>query len=116
MNDSKCMGAKVYHYSKCATCRRVINDLNDKGIELELRDIFKERLSRDEIRKLLERANISAKEALRKRHRLYKEIIKKDYSDDEIIELMAKDPSLIERPIVVMDGKVFIKPDVRTLQ
>ncbi len=109
------MVTKVYHYSKCATCRRVINDLENKDIELELRDIFKERLSKDEIRKLLKIANKSAREALRKRHRLYKEIVEKGYSDDEIIELMAKDPSLIERPIVVIDNKAFIRPDVGNL-
>lgn len=109
------MVTKVYHYSKCATCRRVINDLENKGIELELRDIFKERLSKDEIRELLKIANKSAREALRKRHRLYKEIVEKGYSDDEIIELMAKDPSLIERPIVVIDNKAFIRPDVGNL-
>lgn len=109
------MGTKVYHYSKCATCKRVINDLENKGIELELRDIFKERLSKDEIRELLKMTNKSAREALRKRHRLYKEIVEKGYSDDEIIELMAKDPSLIERPIVVIDNKAFIRPDVGNL-
>jgi len=109
------MKVKVYHYSKCATCRRTIDELYKKGIELELRDIFKDRLSKEEVKALLTSAGVSAREALRKKHKLYKEIIEKGYSDDEIVELMANDPSLIERPIIVANGKVFIRPDVRSL-
>ncbi len=109
------MKVKVYHYSRCATCRRVIDELYRKGIELELRDIFKDRLSKEEIKELITTAGINAREALRKKHKLYKDIIEKGYSDDKIVELMANDPSLIERPIIITDGKVFIRPEQRSL-
>jgi arsenate reductase len=56
-------------------------------------------------------ANISPKDALRKRDKMYKELgfDKKDYDDEQIIEFMVKYPSLIARPIIIKDGKAFIR-------
>ncbi len=101
---------KVYYYTKCKTCRNVIERLKDKE-ELELREFFKDRLSKEEIKEILKLANISARDMLRKKDRLYKELEfdKKDYSEDQIIELMIKYPSLINRPIIIKDGRVFIR-------
>ncbi len=86
--------------------------MSRKGYELELRDIFKDRLSKDEIKDLLARAGISARALVRKRSRLYKDIIDGKYTEEEIIDMMSKDPSLIERPIAMMDGKIFIRPEL----
>ncbi len=86
--------------------------MSRKGYELELRDIFKDRLSKDEIKDILARAGISARALVRKRSRLYKDIIDGKYTEEEIIDMMSKDPSLIERPIVMMDGKIFIRPEL----
>ncbi|MEM0367398.1 MAG: ArsC/Spx/MgsR family protein [Candidatus Nitrosocaldus sp.] len=99
----------VYHYSKCITCRRSI-DILSKEHKLELRDIFKDRLSKDEIRDILTRAGISARELVRRKSKAYKDVIDGKYSEEQIIEMMSNDPSLIERPIIIMGGKVFIRP------
>lgn len=102
---------KVYHYSRCITCRRSIDMLSSKGYDLELRDIFRDRLSRDEIRDILARAGISARELVRRKSRMYRDLVDGRYSDEEIIDMMSRDPSLIERPIVLVGEKVFIRPD-----
>ncbi|MCS6767582.1 MAG: ArsC/Spx/MgsR family protein [Candidatus Nitrosocaldus sp.] len=101
---------KVYHYSRCATCRRSINMLRKENHDLELRDIFKDRLSRDEIRMILAKAGLSARDLVRRRSRAYREILEGAYSDDEIIDMLCRDPSLIERPIIIMDEKVLVRP------
>jgi arsenate reductase len=106
---------KVYYYSRCTTCRKVIKGLKDNGLEPELREISVYRLSREEIKDILASAGITPKEALRKKHRLYRDILSKGYTDDEIVDLMVRDPTLIERPIVIVDGKVYIKPDLDKL-
>lgn len=86
--------------------------MSKKGYELELRDIFKDRLSKDEIRDILARAGINARMLVRRRSKAYKDIIDGKYTDEEIIEMMSRDPGLIERPIVIMDGKIFIRPEL----
>ncbi|MEM3103275.1 MAG: hypothetical protein QXL93_01175, partial [Candidatus Nitrosocaldus sp.] len=57
---------KVYHYSKCITCRRSI-DILSKEHKLELSDIFKDRLSKDEIRDIVAKAGVSVRELLRRK-------------------------------------------------
>lgn len=102
---------KVYYYERCKTCKNIIERFKNEGQTIELREFFKDRLSKEEIKELLRLANISAKDALRKRDKLYKELEldKKDYSEDELIDLMFKHPSLIARPIILKDGKAFIR-------
>lgn len=106
---------KVYHYSKCVTCRRSI-DILSREHELELRDIFKDRLSKDEIRDIIAKAGVSARELVRRKSKAYKDIIDGNYTDEEIIEMMSNDPSLIERPIIIMGGKVFIRPRLEKVE
>jgi len=108
--------AKVYYNPRCITCRRAIDRLKVNKIEFELQDFFKERLSKEEIKSLLKTAGLSARDALRKKDKMYKELKleEKNYSDDELIELMEKYPSLILRPIIVKDNKAVIanKPEI----
>ncbi len=101
----------VYYYNKCQTCRKVIEDLKKDNKELELIEFFKERLDKDKIKELLRAANIHPIDALRKRDKMYKELEldKKDYTEEELIEFMVKYPTLIARPIIIKDNKVFIR-------
>lgn len=107
---------KVYYNPRCITCRRAIDRLKANKMEFELQDFFKERLSKEEIKSLLKMAGLSARDALRKKDKMYKELRleEKDYSDDELIALMAKHPGLILRPIIVKDSKAVIanKPEI----
>ncbi len=81
-----------------------------------MQDFFKERLTRQEIASLLKMAGLSARDALRKKDKMYRELKldQKDYNDDELIALMEKYPGLILRPIIVKDNKAVIanKPEI----
>ena len=107
---------KVYYNPKCMTCRRAIDRLKAKKVEFELQGFFKERLSKDEIKSLLKMAGLSARDALRKKDKMYKELKleQKDYSDDELTKLMEKYPGLILRPIIVKNDRAVIanKPEI----
>jgi len=107
---------KVYYNPRCITCRRAIDRLKINKVEFELQDFFRERLSREEIVSLLKMAGLSARDALRKKDKMYKELKleQKDYSDDELIALMEKYPGLVLRPIIVKNNKAVIanKPEI----
>ncbi len=106
---------KVYYNQRCITCRRTIDRLKVNKIEFELRDFFKERLSKEEIKSLLTMARLSPRDVLRKKDKMYKELkLEKHNSDDQLIALMEKYPGLILRPIIVKDGKAVIanKPEI----
>ena len=107
---------KVYYNPRCITCRRAIDRLKINKVEFELQDFFRERLSREEIVSLLKMAGLSARDALRKKDKMYKELKleQKDYNDDELIALMEKYPGLVLRPIIVKNNKAVIanKPEI----
>lgn len=107
---------KVYYNPRCVTCRKAIDKLKANKVEFELQDFFKDKLTKQEIASLLKMAGISARDALRKKDKMYKElkIDQKDYSDSELIALMEKYPGLILRPIMVKDNRAVIanKPEI----
>jgi len=94
---------KFYCWSRWSTCTKARRALNQTSHEYEFRDFFKEQLSADEIRNLSKLTSIDEMFA-------WKSPSSKDYrelrgkaSDDELIELMIREPRLIRRPILT-DG------------
>lgn len=76
--------------------------LRESGIEFEKVNYYIEPLTEKKLRELIRKMGIKARELLRTTESIYRELElgKKDFSDDEIISLMAKHPDLIQRPIV----------------
>lgn len=112
MGSSVLMGEniKVYYRSTCITCRKTIQKLYSNGVKLELHDFFKEKLTKEDIKSLLKMAGLSAADILRRKDKMYKELQfdKKKYTENELIELIAKHPGLLLRPIIVKGGKAVV--------
>ena len=77
------------------------------GAELESRDLDKQRLTEAELEELI--GNRDYKEFLNARNELYRTRNMKDHppSRAEAIQLMAKEPNLIRRPVVIR-GSQFV--------
>lgn len=77
--------------------------LKERGAEFEAINYFETSLTEAHLRGLLKKLGLTAPEILRKDEPAAKAlgIGKKDFSDKELIALMAKHPDLIQRPIVV---------------
>lgn len=78
------------------------------GAELESRDLDKERLSEAELRDLIGKRDY--REFLNPRNELYRTRNMKDQppSRDEAIQLMAKEPNLIRRPVVIRGTQMVL--------
>jgi arsenate reductase len=78
------------------------------GVELESRDLDKERLSEAELEELI--GDRDYKEFLNTRNELYRTRKMKEHppSRTEAIELMAKEPNLIRRPIVLRGSQMVL--------
>jgi len=73
----------------------------DKGVEFEIIEYLKDNLSKETIQILLNKLNITALELIRKNEKIWKENFKdKNLSEKELIEVLHKEPKLIERPII----------------
>ena len=75
--------------------------MRDNGIEPTVIQYLKTPPSRAELVKMIKDAGIDVRTAMRKREPLYAELNLADASDDELLDAMAANPILIERPFVV---------------
>ena len=78
------------------------------GAELESRDLDKERLSEAELDELI--GDRDHKEFLNTRNELYRtrDMIEHPPSRAEAIKLMAKEPNLIRRPVVLQGSQMVL--------
>ncbi len=78
------------------------------GAELESRDLDKQRLTEAELEELI--GNRDYKEFLNTRNELYRARRMKEHppSRAEAIQLMAKEPNLIRRPVVLRGSQVVL--------
>ena len=100
----------VYQKPTCTKCRTTLRLLNERGAEFEAINYFETPLTEADLRGLLKKLALSAREILRKDEPVAKQlgIGKKDFSDEELIALMAKHPDLIQRPIVVRGDQAVL--------
>lgn len=98
--------ARIYLYSKCSSCRKADSDLAEAGLDIDRRDIFKQKLTSDEIRQVLSDIGRTAHEVLSTRSIPYRDLglAERDVSEAELIDLMAQHPGLLKRPIIIGGG------------
>ena len=100
----------VYEKRTCTTCKKLAQLLEDRGIDFERVEYHVEGLTEPQIRELLGKANITARDALRTREPLVAELglTGPDVGEDRLIALMAEHPQLLQRPILVKGGRAII--------
>lgn len=92
------MKATIYHNPRCSKSRETLALLQDAGAEVTVIEYLKTPPSRAELARLYARAGMTAREGLRAAEEGAKAL--KTASDDQILDAMAADPILIERPLV----------------
>jgi arsenate reductase len=102
------MKALIHHNPMCGTSRKTLEILKDSGVELTVNEYLKTPPSRDELRRLYDRAGISPREGLRAKEPLADELglNRPDVTDDEVLDAMIVHPILINRPLVETDKGV----------
>lgn len=100
----------IYQKPTCTTCRQVYAILKESGVDFEAVNYYVEPLSESKLRELLRKMRLSARELLRTKEPVYKELNLgvRQLTDDEIIDLMVKYPDLIQRPIVEKGTKAIL--------
>ena len=95
------MSSTIYHNPRCSTSRKTLELLRANDIEPTIVEYLKTPPSRAEIAKLIADAGIDVRTAVRKRESLYTELNLAEATDDQLLDAMAANPILIERPFVV---------------
>ena len=113
------MSTRIYHNPRCSKSRQTLQLLQERGIEPEVIKYLETPPSEAELREILRKLGMKPRELMRRKEAEYKASGADDpnLSDDELIALMVKHPKLIERPIVVHDGKVALgRPPEQVLE
>lgn len=99
----------IWHNPKCSKSREALRLLEEKGAKFEVVRYLEETPSRDEIAALLKMLGISARELMRTKEELYRELGLANVEDEEqLIDALAQHPRLIERPILIEGNRALI--------
>ena len=99
----------IYHNPRCSKSRQTLEFLKDKGIEPEVNLYLDSPPSAEKLTDLLQKLGLEANQLVRKSEAYYKENLKGlEITDNELIDVMIKNPKLIERPIVVAGDRAAI--------
>ncbi|MBT3648658.1 MAG: arsenate reductase (glutaredoxin) [Flavobacteriales bacterium] len=100
---------KIYHNPRCRKSRETLTLILDNGKAPEIVEYLKSPPSADELRAIIDLLGISAQDLIRKGEDIFKTEYKgKELSDAEWIDAMIQNPKLIQRPIVVENGKAVL--------
>lgn len=104
------MSVTIYHNSRCSKSRQTLAVLEEKGIKPDIVEYLKTPPDAKTIKKLLAMLKLSPRDLMRKNEAPYKEnqLADTSLSDDQLIAAMVEYPILIERPIVVANGRAAI--------
>ncbi len=107
--DHKWM-TEIYHNPRCTKSRAALKLLESRGIDADVVKYLEEPPSEQELRQIVKMLGIKPRELARKGETLFRELGlgDKDLTDKQWISILAKNPKLIERPIVVHNGKAAI--------
>jgi arsenate reductase len=100
--------AQFLHKPNCTTCRKAKKFMENRGFQLYFRDLGKERLSAAELEKLI--GNHDYKDFLNSRNELYRKAKMKIAPPprEKAIRMMAQEPNLIKRPVILAGGHVVL--------
>lgn len=99
----------IYHNPRCSKSRETLEILETKKADYKVIKYLDLPLSEEKLAKIIALLKIKPIELIRKNETIWKENFKQlDFTDDELIKVMAKYPKLIERPIVINGNKATI--------
>ena len=100
---------KIYHNSRCRKSREALEILKTKNIEFEIIEYLKDNLTKNQLRDLIKKLGVEPINLVRKNEKIWKENFKnKEFTSDEIVQILSDNPKLIERPIVELNDKAIV--------
>ena len=104
------MSVTIYHNPKCSKSRQTLELLSAKGITPTIIEYIKNPPTVEKLKEILSQLGIAPRDLMRKKEDTYKELDLgiSSLSDIDLIDLMVEHPILIERPIVIANGKAVL--------
>jgi Spx/MgsR family transcriptional regulator len=108
---------ELYVHPTCTSCRNAQAWLDERAIAYERRDFFRDRFTRDELAGVLAMSGLTPRDVLSTRARAYKELVgDHELTDDQLLDLMIQEPTLMRRPLAVSGGDAVVGFDRQGLE
>ncbi|MGZ8225136.1 MAG: arsenate reductase (glutaredoxin) [Methylococcaceae bacterium] len=104
------MSITIFHNPRCSKSRQTLQLLKQQGVEPLVIEYLKTPPSAQELDDILQKLGMEPRELMRKKEAEYKAngLENETLSRQELIDGMVSHPVLIERPIVLANGKAAI--------
>jgi arsenate reductase len=106
---------RFLHKPHCTSCRNARGFLEKRGVELDLRDLGKDRLTAEELDQMI--GDRDYRKFLNTRNELYRQrkMAQNPPTRSEALRLMATEPNLIRRPVVIRGDQIVLGFDEKAL-
>ncbi len=104
------MSVKIYHNPRCSKSRQTLQLLEEKGAQVEVIQYLKTPPTSEDLDAILKMLDLQPRELMRTKEAEYKAtgMDNPDLDREALIAGMVNTPKLIERPIVLANGKAAI--------
>jgi arsenate reductase len=113
------MSVEIYHNPRCSKSCQTLQLLQDNGVEAEVVEYLKTPPDKATLKRILKMLGLEPRQLMRSKEKEYKEQGLDDASltSEQLIDAMIATPKLIERPIVIKNGKAAIgRPPEQVLE
>ena len=99
----------IYCNPRCNKSRQTLKIIEESGNKVETINYLNDPLNEEELKDLVDKLGLPVTYLVRKGEKLYKENYKsREISEEEWFKILAENPILIERPIVVKGDKAIL--------
>jgi len=113
------MSVTIWHNPRCSKSRQTLQLLTDQGHAPDVVEYLKAPPSTDDLRQVLDKLGMAPRDLMRRKEAAYKEQGLDDAGLDNaaLIQAMHDHPILIERPVVLANGKAALgRPPEQVLE
>ena len=99
----------IWHNPRCSKSREALSIIEEHECEKEIIKYLETNPDKEQIKTILKMLGLSARELMRIKEDIYKELnLKEEQDEEKLIASMVENPKLIERPIIIKNGKAII--------
>ncbi|MHA1538189.1 MAG: arsenate reductase (glutaredoxin) [Alphaproteobacteria bacterium] len=113
------MSVTIYHNPRCSKSRQTLALLTERGIEPEIVDYLNAPPEAGELKRILGLLAMAPRDLMRKGEAAYADarLADETLGEDDLVAAMIAAPILIERPIVLANGKAALgRPPEKVLE
>lgn len=100
---------KIYYNARCSKCRQALSLIKSKGKDAEIVDYLNNPPSTETLEQILKMLNLKPFDLVRKKEpEFIKNFKNRTLSDEDWLKVLAENPKLIERPIIIKGNKAVI--------